>query len=163
LTERAKFQALTRKGNCWFLKKCHQCGQQSRITYCRMIIYRHKFLTKDEFDNCYVNKMLAEIDIQRDGMDRPTILPLLPNETKKFIKVCKMTKIYKYRKKKIFLITELYTEFTYLIRFSIKKCFVKVKNVLQSNFIQYSNNGPFHWTGLTRIYRIRFSTYKNLG
>jgi len=37
----------------------------------RMSNYRHKFLTKDEFDNCYVNKMLAEIDIQRDGMDIP--------------------------------------------------------------------------------------------
>ncbi|KAK9892024.1 hypothetical protein WA026_018212 [Henosepilachna vigintioctopunctata] len=53
----------------------------------RVIDYRHKFLTKERFDNRFLTRNLADIDLRRAAMDKETILPLNRRERKRYITV----------------------------------------------------------------------------
>lgn len=64
----------------------------------RAIKYKHKFLTKDRFDNFYINHEFLAIDEQRKSNNMETILPFTSREKRKYIR---LTSIYLIRKEKL--------------------------------------------------------------
>ena len=47
--------------------------------------YKHKFLTRDKFDNFYITSLVEELDEKRDEAKKETILPLQGKEDRYFI------------------------------------------------------------------------------
>lgn len=63
----------------------------------RVIIYRYKFLTEDEYDNRFITSDFIDIDKTRAEFRMETLLPLETREKRKYIKVMKTNS-----KKKLF-------------------------------------------------------------
>ncbi|EEB18012.1 conserved hypothetical protein [Pediculus humanus corporis] len=57
------------------------------VLFVKVIIYRHKFLTEDHYDNRFITPDFEDIDYTRAQFKMETILPLKPNERKQYIKV----------------------------------------------------------------------------
>ncbi|XP_058828490.1 DC-STAMP domain-containing protein 2-like [Topomyia yanbarensis] len=51
----------------------------------RSIRYKMKYLTKDQFDNCYLSRDFEEIDGRRKTLGRETLLPLTRKERNRYI------------------------------------------------------------------------------
>ena len=48
-------------------------------------MYRHKYLTRDNFDNCYVTLRMRVMDDKREEQKKETILPLNWKEATKYV------------------------------------------------------------------------------
>ncbi|CAH1169930.1 unnamed protein product, partial [Phaedon cochleariae] len=53
----------------------------------RVTMYRHKFLTKNSFDNKFLSKDFHDIDMRRVKIDKETVLPLNDREAKVYVKI----------------------------------------------------------------------------
>ena len=54
------------------------------------MLYRHKYVTSDRFDNFYITYDLRDIDERRKELGRESILPLTFKETGKYVKASKL-------------------------------------------------------------------------
>ncbi|XP_062705075.1 DC-STAMP domain-containing protein 2-like [Aedes albopictus] len=61
----------------------------------RSVRYKMKYLTKDSFDNFYINRDFIAIDEHRRTLNRDTILPLTRKERNRYIHLTSMTLIRK--------------------------------------------------------------------
>ncbi|KAK6622114.1 hypothetical protein RUM44_001921 [Polyplax serrata] len=57
------------------------------VLFVKVIIYRHKFLTEDHYDNRFITPDFVDIDNTRAEFQMETILPLKPRERSQYIKV----------------------------------------------------------------------------
>ncbi|KAL0277047.1 UNVERIFIED_CONTAM: hypothetical protein PYX00_004468 [Menopon gallinae] len=78
------------------------------VLFIKVIIYRYKFLTEDEYDNRFITSDFVDIDKTRAEFRMQTLLPLEPRERKKYIKVTSM-RLVPYER------TRLLSSFVFLI------------------------------------------------
>ena len=50
------------------------------------MLYKHKYLQRDNFDNNYITKQFEELDLKMGREGRPTVLPLNKREARIYIK-----------------------------------------------------------------------------
>ncbi|KAM4600387.1 DC-STAMP domain-containing protein 2 [Polymixia lowei] len=55
------------------------------LTYLQAVMYRHRYLHQDDFDNIYITDQFEELDQRRTRDNRPTVLPLSKKETSTYI------------------------------------------------------------------------------
>lgn len=53
----------------------------------RTIQYKHKFLSKNRFDNYYIDNRFKLLDVKKQRLNQESLLPLRQNEKKKYIEV----------------------------------------------------------------------------
>lgn len=63
------------------------------MTLSRIMHYRHRWLTNDQFDNRYLTDDLRTIDLIRSRQDKETILPLNQRERNQYIPLKSVTLI----------------------------------------------------------------------
>ncbi|XP_067093523.1 DC-STAMP domain-containing protein 2 [Osmerus mordax] len=56
------------------------------LTYLWAVLYKHKYLQQDNFDNNYISKQFEELDLKMGRQGRPTVLPLNKREARIYIK-----------------------------------------------------------------------------
>lgn len=61
----------------------------------RALRYKHKFLTKDRFDNFYINREILAIDEQRKSNNMETIMPLTWKERRYYIRLTSFHLVWK--------------------------------------------------------------------
>ena len=49
------------------------------------MLYRHRYLTKDKFDNFYVTSQVEALDARREEAGREAILPLKGKESRRYV------------------------------------------------------------------------------
>ena len=53
------------------------------------MLYRHRYLTKDKFDNFYVTKEMEVLDARREEMKKDAIFPLKGKESRRYVTISK--------------------------------------------------------------------------
>ena len=59
------------------------------VSFYSAFLYRTKWLSNDRFDNLYVTFTVLDLDERRKEVVRPSIMPLMFDEERKYVQDCK--------------------------------------------------------------------------